>query len=240
MTAFENTIIVAGGKGGVGKTTCTLATIYYLVKLGKEVHLIEADTSNPDVAKAHQRKPDKGSDNTAPTLPMSLLDLDVEDGWLELLNVRAEHPERVIVVNTGARSNLAIDRFGPLLSAGLEELGATLTTLWMIDSSRDCVELLIQYRKTFPSTTTHVLRNAHLSRSFDLYDASNLRRELEAGGGLSLTLPPLTQRVAQALSANRLSLADAARSETLPFGHKVALRRWLADVSTVLKDVLPA
>jgi hypothetical protein len=236
MTAYENTIIVGGGKGGVGKSTCTHALLYYLAQLGKEAHLIEADTSNPDVAKAHQRK----SDETTASLPMSLLDLDVEDGWLELLNVRAEHPQRTLVVNTGARSNLAIDRFGPLLAAGLEELGAPLVTVWMIDSTRDCLELLAQYRKTFPASLTHVMRNAHLSRTFELYDESKLRRELERSGGRSLTLPALTQRVAQVLSANRLSLTDAQHCEALHFGHKVALRRWLVDVSAVLKDLLAA
>ena len=239
MTTYENTIMVGGGKGGVGKSTATHALLYYLAQAGKEIHLVEADTSNPDVAKAHQRKPDKDSDSPA-GLPMSLLDLDVEDGWLELLNVRAAHPERVIVINTGARSNLAIERFGPLLATGLEELAAPLVTVWMIDGSRDCVELLIQYRKTFPSTAIHVVRNAHLSRSFEVYDSSKLRRELEASGGHSLTLPPLAQRVAQTMSANRLSFEAAVRSETLAYGHKVALRKWLADVSAVLKDVVPA
>jgi NUBPL iron-transfer P-loop NTPase len=229
---YENTIVVGGGKGGVGKSTCASAVIYCLTRAGKKPYLIETDTSNPDVAKAHQ-----SADTATPALPMSMLDLDIEEGWLELLNVRAAHPDHVLVISTGSRSNLPIQRFGSLLAQGLEELSAPLVTLWMIDGNRDCLELLSQYRETLAAGPIHVLRNAHCARTFELYEQSNLRHELEQNGGLSLTFPPLPERVAQTLSAKRLSFAAAEASDVLPFGHKVALRRWLSDVSSVLMPV---
>jgi hypothetical protein len=230
MNGFANTIFVAGGKGGVGKSTCASALLYCLMRAGKQPYLIETDTSNPDVAKAHA-----GSGDT-PTVPMSMLDLDVEDGWLELIDVRAAHPGHVLVVSTGARSNIAIQRFGSLLADGLKELCAPLVTLWMIDGNRDCLELLHQYRQVIATGTVHVLRNAHCARAFPLYEASNLRQELERSGGLSLTFPSLAERVAQKLSAERLSFA-AAEASDLPLGHKLALRRWLSEVSAVLAPV---
>jgi hypothetical protein len=229
---------VGGGKGGIGKSLAAQALLNHLLGLGKALHLVESDTSNPDVAKAHQTASSEAG------VPTALLDLDLEDGWIELLTLRDEHPERVIVVNTGARNNLAVNRFGPLLAAGLDDLGAQLVTVWMIDGNRDCLELLAQHRQVFSTSPSAsrvcVLRNAHLARSFELYDGSNVRREIESCGGRSLTFPALAARVAQALSTKRLSLADAMKADALPFGHKIALRKWLTDVASVLAEVVTA
>jgi hypothetical protein len=131
VASYQKTVIVGGGKGGVGKSFCAEAVIYCAQRAGLKPHLLAPDTSNPDVAKAHQTD----------GLPVNLLDLDIEDGWLELLNVRAEHSDRMLVVSTPSRSNLGIERFGSLLEEGLKELGAPLVTLWMIDGNRDCLEL---------------------------------------------------------------------------------------------------
>ena len=45
---------VGGSKGGVGKSKVSFALIDYLLDDGKKVLLLESDTSNPDVFKAHQ------------------------------------------------------------------------------------------------------------------------------------------------------------------------------------------
>lgn len=234
MARFEPLYFIGGGKGGVGKSLAAQALLHYLSGLGKALHLVESDTSNPDVAKAHQGAASESA------VPIALLDLDIEDGWLELLNLRAEHPGRAVVLNTGARNNLAVSRFGGMLAAGLEELGAPLITVWMIDGTRDCLELLAQHRQVFSSSPLCVLRNAHLARSFDLYDGSNVRRELEAAGGRSLTFPALADRVTQTMSGKRLSLQAAMKSDALPFGHKIALRQWLAAAGQLFDQVCAA
>jgi len=45
-------IIVGGGKGGVGKSTVTLAIVDTLLAADQPVLLVESDDSNPDVFKA--------------------------------------------------------------------------------------------------------------------------------------------------------------------------------------------
>jgi hypothetical protein len=229
-TAFAPTRMVGGGKGGVGKSMTALALAYIFERAAKPFHLVEADTSNPDVAKAY-------GNSSSSVVNLSLLDLSREDGWLDLLNLRTMHPEQTIILSTASASNLAIEQFGPLLDAGLKELGAPLVTIWMIDDKRDCLELLGQYRETIAYGRFYVVRNAHCARSFDLYDKSELRREIEAAGGRSLTLPDLSERVALAVNANRLSLTAAEKSTELLFGHKIALRKWLQSVSATLAEV---
>ena len=66
---------VGGSKGGVGKSKLTFALIDYLLNDGKQVVLLESDTSNPDVYKAHHQH-ENGM------LVCKEIDLDISDGWI--------------------------------------------------------------------------------------------------------------------------------------------------------------
>jgi Mrp family chromosome partitioning ATPase len=66
---------VGGGKGGVGKSMMTLATVDHLLEQGANVLLVECDTSNPDVWKAYKEE-----------VETELIDLDEADGWIHLVN----------------------------------------------------------------------------------------------------------------------------------------------------------
>jgi hypothetical protein len=236
MTELKKMYLVGGGKGGVGKSLATMAALHHMEQLGLVPHLIETDTSNPDVAKAYQAAPAPGRSRRG-TVPTELIDLDVEDGWLELLNRCAELQAHSIVVSTGARNGTAVSKYGELLAAGLEELEMQLVVLWMIDSNRDCLELLRQFRQIFPNARIHVLRNEHCARSFDMYDGSELRRAIEESGGHSFTFPKLAERVTVALNQSRMTLAEGAGSAELPFGHQAALKKWLREVGPLFAQV---
>ena len=93
---------VGGSKGGVGKSKVSFALIDYLLDDGKKVLLLESDTSNPDVFKAHQ--PHEND-----TLVCREADLDSADGWIELVNIAAEFPKHCMVVNSAARSNRGLE-----------------------------------------------------------------------------------------------------------------------------------
>ena len=45
----KNIYVVGGGKGGVGKSIVTMATVDYFQAQGENVLLMKSDTSNPDV-----------------------------------------------------------------------------------------------------------------------------------------------------------------------------------------------
>ena len=67
--------LIGGRKGGVGKSIVSMALVDYLHELGTDVLLIDSDTSNPDVGRAYQN-----------SVETKLLDLDVNDGWIALIN----------------------------------------------------------------------------------------------------------------------------------------------------------
>ena len=127
-----------------------------------------------------------------------LINLDEADGWIHLVNVCDTSRETTVVVNTAARNNDAVTRFGETLDSSIEELGRELVALWVINRQRDSVELLKQFAEAVPRALVHVVRNGHwgAEAKFELFNESKVRRELVEGrGGKSVTLPDLADRV---------------------------------------------
>ena len=218
---------IGGSKGGVGKSMMTLATIDYLIERGAKVVLVECDTSNPDVWKAYREQTET-----------ELIDLDEADGWIHFVNVCDKSRDKVVVVNTAARNNLAVKKYGQTLDGSLEELGSRLVALWVINRQRDSVGLLKQFMSAIPHAEVHVVRNGYFGdeKKFELYNASKVRETVEGRGGKSITLPDLADRVADDLYVKRLSLAAAAKS--LPIGNRAELGRWRGEVRKALAEVV--
>jgi hypothetical protein len=219
---------VGGSKGGVGKSMMTLAILDHLLERGTTVLLVECDTSNPDVWKAYRDQ-----------VEVELVDLDEADGWIHLVNTCDRHRERVVVVNTAARNNLAVRQYGQTLDSSLEELGSKLVALWMINRQRDSLELLKDFMDAIPRADVHVVRNGYFGEEhkFELYNGSDIREAVEKRGGKSITFPDLADRVADDIYVKRLSLRNAAQS--LPIGNRAELGRWRAEVRKVLALVVP-
>jgi len=218
---------VGGSKGGVGKSMMTMATLDYLIERGDRVALIETDTSNHDVWSAYHEQ-----------VPSGLFDLDQADGWIDFVNTCDTHRDRTVVVNTAARNNVAVRQHGQTLNASLDELGAKLMTLWMINRQRDGLELLEEFIEAVPKAEVHVVRNGYFGdeKKFDLYNGSKVRAAVESRGGKSITLPDLADRVADDIYVQRLSLSAAAKS--LPIGNRAELGRWRGEVRKVLAGVI--
>jgi hypothetical protein len=219
--------LVAGSKGGVGKSLATMAFLGYLRTRGINVFLFESDTSNPDVAKSY-----------ASTVPHQLVELDRRDGWIEMVNRVGELTDSTCVVNTGSRSNTAVAKFSSLLESGLGELGVELVTIWMINTQRDSVELLHEYHEALPAARIHVMRNEHSGASFSLYDKSDIRTAVEASGGKSHVFPDLASRVTDQLYNGRQTLEALETAASSPLGNRMEVRRWRNQVSKVFDAVV--
>jgi hypothetical protein len=219
---------VGGGKGGVGKSMVSMALLDYLITRGVSTMLIESDTSNPDVCKTYKN-----------TLPWKLLDLDKVDGWIQLVNVCDANRDRVVVVNTAARSNTGVASFGGTLSTSLGDLDRSLTTLWAINRQRDSLELLRDFMDAMPASRVHVLRNLYFGdeTKFELFaESQSLRPRIQASGGQSLNFPDLADRVADDLYKERMTIAAAV--DTLPLGNRAELRRWRGVVAKLMATVV--
>lgn len=229
-------VVVGGCKGGAGKSLTTLAVVDFLRQRGVPLLLVETDTSNPDVWRMH-----RGEDG----LIVAALDLDEAEGWIDLINLCDEYPERVAVINTAARNNKGVTAHGPKLNRARPELGRRLVTLWVINNQRDSVELLADYLSDLPGEVTHVVRNTFFGppETFRAYAELPAAAEVARRGGQVLTLPRLATRAADDLYSRRLSVRRAvARGspDALPLGNRAELECWREQVARMFEAVLPS
>jgi hypothetical protein len=214
MDTTEPIYLVGGSKGGVGKSMVTLALADHLQRRDTHAVLIETDTSNPDVMKALRDE-----------MKCTAYDLDDADGWIGFVNFCDTHRGAAVIVNTAARNQTGVARYGGTLARTLEELERQLVVLWVINRQRDSLELLHIFGQTFPDTVTHVIRNGYFGTpdKFALYQESQLRKSIETKGR-SLDFPDLADRVADELRSQRISIRKAA--ETMQIGQRAELFRW--------------
>jgi CobQ/CobB/MinD/ParA nucleotide binding domain len=220
--------LVGGSKGGVGKSMVTLALADYLQRQGIHAVLLETDTSNPDVMKALRDE-----------IRCAAYDLDDADGWIGFVNFCDTHRDAAVIVNTAARNQTGVTRYGGTLARTLEELGRQLVVLWVINRQRDSLELLHIFGQTFPDTLTHVVRNGYFGAPdrFTLYQESQLRKAIETKGR-SLDFPDLADRVADELRSQRISIRKAA--EMMHIGERAELLRWRALCNVMFSKVISA
>lgn len=227
MNAKRKIYLVGGSKGGVGKSMVTMALLDFLKGRGDKLLLIESDTSNPDVYKAYREE-----------VECKTINLDEANGWIELVNTTDANPDATVVINTAARNNDGVSRYGDTLASTLGEMSRDLTTFWVINRQRDGLELLKDYTAAISDSTVHVVRNGYFGEenAFELYNGSKVRKTVEETGGKSLTFPNLADRVSDDIYTKRLSIAKAAAE--LPIGNRAELRRWLGLVNAMFSQVI--
>lgn len=220
---YESIYVVGGSKGGVGKSMLVIALIDTVLHYGKKMILIESDTSNPDVWKAHKDE-----------IETHLIDLDVANGWIDLVNLCDQNRDAVIIINTAARNNKGVSSYGGTLNSTIEELNRQLVTFWVINRQRDSLELLKDYMEAIPNSSVNVVRNSYFGDEgkFELYNSSNLREAVEAAGGKSITFPDLADRVSDDLYSRRMSISTAMKE--LPIGNRAELTRWRNESRAIL------
>ena len=219
--------LVGGGKGGVGKSLVSMALIDYLRQRQEAVTLIECDNSNSDVWKAYKE-----------AVPSEIISLDDIDGWIRLVNCCDGVPNNTVVINTAARNNQGINKYGATLNSTLAELQHTLVIFWVINRQRDSLELLWDCMAALPNARVHVVRNTYFGPAsrFELYQGSEVRTAVEGKGGQSVDFPDLADRVADDLNSQRLTIAQAAKD--LPIGNRAELLRWRGEVAKMLDQVI--
>jgi MinD-like ATPase involved in chromosome partitioning or flagellar assembly len=211
---------VGGSKGGVGKSLVSFALVDYLLNQESNVLLVDTDTDNPDVFKAHK-------DLALPNLHCKLNPLDDADGWADLLDTVQSYPDHAVVINAAARTKTSTANYGDIMKGALRDLQRELSVFWVINRYRDSIELLHSFQEAFPDVTIHVCRNLHFGEPdrFDLYNNSKARGTIEKTG-MTLDFPAVATRVVEWLYSKRMSIR-AAHPE-MPFGTRAELQRWRA------------
>ena len=230
MNIQTSVFYVGGSKGGVGKSLFSFALVDYLLERNANILLVDTDTDNPDVFKAHKEL-------ALPNLICRLNSLDDADGWADLLDTVQTYPEHAVVINAAARTKASTASYGDIMKEALREMRRELGVFWIINRHRDSIELLHSFQEVFTDVPIHVCRNLYFgeSRRFDMYNTSKAREAVEKNG-MTLDFPAVGNRVADWLYSKRMSIR-AAQPE-MPFGTRAELQRWRALCAKMLDQVM--
>ena len=211
--------ISGGGKGGVGKTMCSIALVDWLFNndSNNAATLIESDNSNPDAFKVYE---------TTQEVTKKVINLDTQNGWIALMNempVWAESAQQV-VINTAARATSAIQANMNDFLTGAKELGIDMRMIWVINRQHDSLSLINNLLKTVEINTT-IVKNLYFGEpdKFILFDKSELKKKVK-----TIELPDLNDEVADKIYIERLPLHTTAKFQ---FGERIALQRFRNDVA---------
>ena len=115
MNIQNSVFYVGGSKGGVGKSLFSFALVDYLLDRNANVLLVDTDTDNPDVFKAHKKL-------ALPNLLCRLNSLDDADGWADLLDTVQNYPDHAVVINAAARTKTSTASYGDIMKEALREM----------------------------------------------------------------------------------------------------------------------
>lgn len=227
QTSAKPIIMVSGNKGGVGKSIVSAAVVEFLTEAGKQVFLVDADTSNPDVGKAYMNQVKTDGFN-----------LSIKDGWQEMGNAIHDHPDHFIVINMRAASDDSMADFGAeMLKLFLPALGRPLVTLWVINTDRECVAALRDYLDIMPTEGLHVVRNLQFGKQDDFsdYNNSKSRKMVEEAGGKTIDFDALGTRCSRWLRSEEATIARGIKE--MAFGDRIELQRWQHAVNSELAKI---
>lgn len=218
----EPILLIAGSKGGVGKSMAARVAIDQLLLAKKEVLYFESDTSNPDVWMSLLCDPEDPAGETIEGVTAVTVRLEEEQSWADIVTTIDEHPDHVVVIGTASRTAEAVQTHGHILRELLPALGRRLVTLWVIDEQKDSIKLLKEHVAVFPNSEIHVIKNSkHGPDSFGIYESSKIRTTIEANGGLSITMPRLGLGIVTKMYSDRLTISRAI--DILPLANRYLL-----------------
>ncbi len=229
------TILVDGGKGGVGKSLVAAIVCAMLERAGMQYAVIDVDDSNPDVARAHMPPAAIKADEPAPLcVKSSAYAVDgahAADEWASLLSdvgmMATDHPSGAVVVASGARMLRPFQRWGQHLAAFRPH------TLWVVDTSYAALENLDRYLQAMPEAQVAVVLNGGAGGGdveecdFREWAKSALRteRKLPAFFLPAFPLPDMLRL----FSNEGLSLQSILVAPQLTLGQRIMYSAWLSD-----------
>lgn len=218
-------IYVSGDKGGVGKTMTSIGIADHLIRAQIPCRMIETDTGNPDAALIMDEE-----------IKCEAIDTTQEAPWHDLLRICEESKDESVVINAGARDNVAIKSWGKdYLEAIAQATGKELLTLWVVAASdeKDGLIALREYLSMLKNRTYAV--ECEAKGKLQMYADSKARGEVEASGGTLLTFPALSSICALKLKTARLSPAKIVENGNVL--EKIATAKWRSRIDEFMENV---
>jgi hypothetical protein len=231
-TLFEKPrlILTHGEKGGVGKTTVARVIADFLNSRDTTFRAFDAEGSTGQLLRFHPGETAAVDVANAATIA-PVLDYVMEGG-----------AKRVALVDLGARSGEDVKswlyRGGALEEADGSRLG--ITVVYVLGGAVDSVGHLKEcYTALGRSVNYIIVRNYGVAGKFDVYDQSNVRKDLLSIGAHEIALPSLDGSVYQSVDRASLSFSGFADGTGGNYGYteRRYCRTWLRECFAALEPV---
>ncbi len=196
--------LIGGEKGGVGKSVVARVLAQYMI--GNKIPFVGFDTD-----RSHGSLLRFYADYASPTVIDNYQSLDA------IMETAAENPQHRILVDLAAQTHhpLAkwLDESGVLELA--EELGIALYYWNVMDSGKDCVDLLDKLLDQYGSRLNYILvQNQLRDESFNILESSGVKNRALALNAKVITLKRLHAPVMTKIDANSSSFWAAMNKDT--------------------------
>lgn len=236
MATSKKYIYVTGGKGGIGKSTFTLALVDYLAQQGK-VMLIDADPVNADSSAAYKN-------NKEPNVSTQRANVRAEDssgqidasGLIETLNMADSGQAEATVVDAPAGDSTLLISAGSIITEACKQAGIESVFIWLVDSTdRTPVNALHGAWDAIKDADKIILvKNYRKGTNFEFFDNSKtVAGILESGNVQTIELPKIASRLEEHMRIDRMNWKEIA-TET-PLGNRVEAQRMRNAMHAVLK-----
>ena len=223
-------ILTHGEKGGVGKTTVARVVADFLSARDTAFRAFDAEGSTGQLLRFHPEVTAAVEvDNAATIAPV--LDYVMEASG-----------RRLALVDLGARSGEDVKgwlyRGGALEEAEESRLG--ITVIYVLGGAVDSVGHLKECFAALGREVSYVVvKNFGVAGKFDVYDNSNVRKELLAAGAREIDFPALDGSVYQSVDRASISFSAFADGQNGNFGftERRYCRTWLRECFTALESV---
>lgn len=225
---MKRIFFIHGDKGGVGKTEVAKRMAAVMLQNGQPVTLVDGDDKNAGLHAAfkHSGLDVQRIKVMTPTGRDALFDVIAESPGDVLIDLPARGSDVTARLNQDGASE---DGFS--LELLMDEIEAELTIVFVIDQTRSPLVALKDELAALPDATRWIIvRNWREDRHFTLFDTTQVKSDLEAGGAAIIDMVRLDPRVSDSLENAGLNLITAQTSDKLSMLQKMrvkaAVRSW--------------
>lgn len=238
MTKNKKYIYVTGGKGGIGKSTFTLALVDYMAQQGK-VLLIDADPVNADSSAAY--KENKEANVKAIRAKVRAEDTSGQidaSGLIETLNTADNDEAITTIVDAPAGDSTLLISAGSIITEACKQVGMESIFVWLVDSTdRTPVNALHgAWEAIKDANKILIVKNYRKGTNFDFFDNSKTIANInEAKNVQTIDLPRIASRLEEHMRIDRMTWKEIATDT--PIGNRVEGQRMRKAMHDTLKEV---
>jgi hypothetical protein len=231
MSERKNRItIIAGGKGGVGKSFLAQNLLTWYQGAGVKIVVFDGDPENNTLTRF-----------TKVARPINMRQRQQMDQCIEV--IAAGEASHVLLDSQAATSGVVHAWFKELNVSSIEtHLHAHITCVMMITQSLDTLVQTIRWTEQLGKTVQWIaVKNMYLTQDFKKWDTSGLRKKfLEELDGKEISVPALPEFLMTQLESNNLSIAAGMKSDQLSWADRQRLTSYQQELFGQFKNISDA